>query len=99
MGLLGRRELDLDSQVNLPSPTAEPASTAGGQHRGLVQLRHAQDTAVELTSHLLAPGWNGELDVMEPLKRKGHSATIAEPDRSQGWPGAGTATPGQTCRS
>ncbi len=70
MSLASGGETFLDSKMDFPPSSSEPAPAPGGQYGRLVHLDHLQDAAVEAASGVLAARWNSQLDVMESLERE-----------------------------
>ena len=75
VGLAGRGERFLDTEVELHSTRAEPAAAPGGDVRRLGDLIEAEDLAVEADRLGLPAGWHGQLDMVEPEEPHGASLT------------------------
>ena len=65
VGFAGRSEVGLDTEMDLPATTAEPATTARREHGRLLELQHAERVTVEAASQILGTRGDRELDVVE----------------------------------
>ena len=67
MGLGGRSEVGIDSQMDAHVLSFEPAPTTASQHRGLLLARQAEDTLIKANRVRLslATSGHGQLDVIE----------------------------------
>src|SRR5688572_20242128 len=74
MCLAGRGERLLDPEVHLQAAATEPAPSASGQHRRLLELVQAEEPAPERATLLLAARRDRQLDVVEHPDLERHAA-------------------------
>jgi lipopolysaccharide/colanic/teichoic acid biosynthesis glycosyltransferase len=76
MSFAGGRERFLDTDVQRLPANPEPATAPPGELGGLVDLFEPEQVAVEGAGGALAPGWRGDLHVVDPRDRQGPGSTI-----------------------
>ena len=74
MRLRRRPERLLDADVQLGGAEREPAPAPHREQRRLLELRQAQEAAVERPGRLLATGRGGDLDVVQAGDRRHRDA-------------------------
>jgi hypothetical protein len=65
VGLASRTEVGFDAEMQLDAVTAKPASTAGGEDRGLGNLGQTEHTLIEVPQGGFASGRTGQLDMVQ----------------------------------
>ena len=79
MRLEGRRKIGLYPQVKLDVIQAKPGPAARLEARRLVDLGETEQADEVTAGRVLASGWNGELNVIDPFQRTSRSTVITFP--------------------